>query len=240
MKNAELCIGILGGMGTYATIYAFQQYAQVFRATKEWERPRIIIDNRCTMPSRVKAYFGSEEERTIVADQMAEALINLYQIGCNKIVLACNTSHLYLPRIFDKFPQLKSIVVDIIDCCVTKILKDNRKDVFLLASEATIQSNIYGKYLDNRGGVKLTIPSSDNFIDIRKLIESVKQNNITSTDIELFKKIVNGYSNVILGCTELPVLWNRVVKCEINIGNNICYYDPVYLALDKIRSEYYD
>lgn len=152
MKNAELCIGILGGMGTYATIHAFQQYAQVFRATKEWERPRIIIDNRCTMPSRVKAYFGSEEERTIVADQMAEALINLYQIGCNKIVLACNTSHLYLPRIFDKFPQLKSIVVDIIDCCVTKILKDNRKDVFLLASEATIQSNIYGKYLDNRGG----------------------------------------------------------------------------------------
>lgn len=154
MKNSELCIGMLGGMGTYATIHAFQQYAQVFRATKEWERPRIIIDNRCTMPSRVKAFFGSEEERTIVAEQMAESLINLYQSGCNKIILACNTSHLFLPKIFNKFPQLKNVVVDIVDCCVTKILNDNKKEVLLLASEATIQSNVYIKYLNNRGGGK--------------------------------------------------------------------------------------
>lgn len=34
----------------------FQQYADVFEAKKEFDRPRIIIDNRCTMPSRVRAF----------------------------------------------------------------------------------------------------------------------------------------------------------------------------------------
>lgn len=43
----DLVIGVLGGMGTYATINLFKQYAEVFPAEKEWERPRIIIDNRC-------------------------------------------------------------------------------------------------------------------------------------------------------------------------------------------------
>lgn len=53
----DLVIGVLGGMGTYATINLFKQYAEVFPAEKEWERPRIIIDNRCTMPSRVRAFL---------------------------------------------------------------------------------------------------------------------------------------------------------------------------------------
>ena len=32
----DLVIGVLGGMGTYATINLFKQYAEVFPAEKEW------------------------------------------------------------------------------------------------------------------------------------------------------------------------------------------------------------
>ena len=35
----KLVIGVLGGMGTFATINMFKQYASVFKAEKEWERP---------------------------------------------------------------------------------------------------------------------------------------------------------------------------------------------------------
>ena len=42
----DLVIGVLGGMGTYATINLFKQYAKIFPAEKEWERPR-IIDAQC-------------------------------------------------------------------------------------------------------------------------------------------------------------------------------------------------
>ena len=60
MKN-DFVIGVLGGMGTYATINLFTEYANVFKAVKEWDRPRIIIDNRCTMPSRVRAFLYNEK-----------------------------------------------------------------------------------------------------------------------------------------------------------------------------------
>ena len=66
MNSKPYAIGVLGGMGTYATIHLFRQYAEMFPAEKEWDRPRIIIDNRCTMPSRVRAaLYGENRERLI-------------------------------------------------------------------------------------------------------------------------------------------------------------------------------
>ena len=47
-------IGLVGGMGSYATAYFFEQMIDAFPAEKEWDRPHVIIDNFCTMPSRVK------------------------------------------------------------------------------------------------------------------------------------------------------------------------------------------
>ena len=46
MNKKDFVIGVLGGMGTYATINLFKEYARIFEAEKEWDRPRIIIDNR--------------------------------------------------------------------------------------------------------------------------------------------------------------------------------------------------
>lgn len=76
----DLVIGVLGGMGTYATINLFKQYAEVFPAEKEWERPRIIIDNRCTMPSRVRAFLYHENVEKLV-DEMADSIDGLLKMG---------------------------------------------------------------------------------------------------------------------------------------------------------------
>ena len=67
-------------MGTYATINLFKQYAEVFPAEKEWERPRIIIDNRCTMPSRVRAFLYHENVERLI-DEMANSIDGLLKIG---------------------------------------------------------------------------------------------------------------------------------------------------------------
>ena len=86
----EYILGVLGGMGTYATIHLFNQYAEIFPAEKEWDRPRIIIDNRCTMPSRVRAFLYNENKEKLL-DEMTNSMTNLMNIGCNRIILACNT-----------------------------------------------------------------------------------------------------------------------------------------------------
>ena len=64
--QSEYTIGILGGMGSYATLHFFSRILDAFPAEKEWERPRVIIDNRCTMPSRVRAYLYGERKQELV------------------------------------------------------------------------------------------------------------------------------------------------------------------------------
>lgn len=39
----EQIIGILGGMGSLATVDSFKRIVNAYPAEKEWDRPRIII-----------------------------------------------------------------------------------------------------------------------------------------------------------------------------------------------------
>ena len=140
--NKDFVIGVLGGMGTYATINLFKEYANIFPAVKEWDRPRIIIDNRCTMPSRVRAYLYNENVQELI-NEMAESMRYLNNAGATRIILACNTSHLFLPQIYDKIPEIRDKVINIIENTAKKINEDKIKEVYLLGSEGTIESKIF-------------------------------------------------------------------------------------------------
>lgn len=231
-------IGVLGGMGTYATIDLFERYAEKFPAAKEWDRPRIIIDNYCTMPSRVRAYLYQERKEELVED-MTNAIAGLLRSGCSRVVLACNTSHLYLPDIYERIPDAQEKIVNIIDICVEQCHAEGRKKVYLLASEGTIDSGVYHERLD-RYGIQCLTPSKQDYLSLRECIEAVKNQNYSEQVNNLFCGLMNNASEfhadaVILGCTELPILYNRLKN---QIDNNVPVYDPIDLALDFMHREY--
>ena len=231
---SDYVIGVLGGMGTYATIHLFQQYADVFQAEKEWERPRIIIDNRCTMPSRVRAFLYEENVQQLV-DEMANSMANLVKAGCTRIILACNTSHLFLPKIYEQIPELESKVVHIIYNCVDEICKDDVKQVFLLGTEGTIDSGIYqNAFIEAGSAVECLAPKKEEYALLRECIEAVKQNKYTDHIKEIFLNLINRYDNCILGCTELPILYS-MYQSEIQAKK---VYDPLLMAVQKIKKEY--
>ena len=62
-----MIIGLVGGMGSIATVDYFRRLIDAFPAQKEWDRPRIIIDNRCDIPSRVRGILYGEKTKEIVA-----------------------------------------------------------------------------------------------------------------------------------------------------------------------------
>lgn len=231
MKN-NFTIGVLGGMGTYATINLFNEYANVFKAEKEWDRPRIIIDNRCTMPSRVRAYLYHEKVDELV-NEMSESMDYLTKAGANKIILACMTSHLFLPKIYEKVPVLQGKVLNLIENCSKKINEDNIKEVYLLGSEGTIDSKIFQKELE-KYGITCNVPSENDYKTLRDVIEAVKQNNYTSDTKDKFLSLINRSKYVILGCTELPILYNKYID-DIKIEKA---YDPLKLALEELHKEY--
>ena len=232
MNDSNLVIGILGGMGTYATINTFRQYAEIFPAEKEWDRPRIIIDNNCIMPSRVRAILYGEQHDALVS-QMMSSLSNLVDAGCTKIILACNTSHFFLNEIIEREPELDRYIVNIVDACVSEIIRDGVDRVYLLASEGTIKAGIYMDKL-NKAGVKCVMPEEKDFAKLRKCIEAVKQNRYTVEVKSIFEELMSRDNNIILGCTELPVLYDRYMN-----DFNGKAYDPCRIALKKIKKEYY-
>lgn len=231
MKD-NFVIGVLGGMGTYATIQLFKQYAQVFPAEKEWDRPRIVIDNRCTMPSRVLAYLHHEKEEELI-EQMSDSMQHLVDAGASRIILACNTSHLFLPRIYERVPELENRVIHIIRTCVDHIKKDGQKQVYLLGSEGTIDSRIYQDALAAEG-IECLVPAPGEYADLRTCIEAVKQDKYTDEAKRLFLELVNRYDACILGCTELPILYEKYAG-EITCAR---IYDPLFIALGELKAEY--
>lgn len=235
MKN-DFVIGVLGGMGTYATIHLFRQYAEIFPAEKEWDRPRMLIDNRCTMPSRVRAFLYHENVDQLVS-QMGDSLRHLMDAGATRIVLACNTSHLFLPRVYETLPGAEEKVVHIIRNCADTVENDGIKKAFLLGTEGTIDSHIYQDYLAEKG-IECLAPSQDEYTDLRDCIEAVKQDIYTEEVFAKFLNMVNRYDACILGCTELPILYEKTMEAHADKVTCRRIYDPLRIVLEKLRKEY--
>lgn len=226
-------IGIVGGMGSYATLDYFKRILDAFPAEKEWERPRIIIDNYCTMPSRVRAILYDEQKEELI-DSLTTSIKNLINSGATKIILACNTSHVFLPFIYDKFPTSKSYIINIIDECFKKALNSKHIDnMLLLASEGTIDSGVYQNNF-NKYGYNLITPQKKDIEQLRIFIEYVKQNQLDNDKINEFIKYINQFEqeSIILGCTELPVIYSL---CKNKINKEII--DPLECSISILKDD---
>ena len=213
-------IGIVGGMGSYATLNIFKRILDSFEAEKEWDRPRIIIDNVCNLPSRSRALLYNEKYDE-VADGLSDSVRNLIRSGANIVILSSNTGHLFLNEIYKRTPESKEFIVNFIELLSNDIKKENIDEVILLGTEATVDFNIYKEYLD---GVKVNTPNELDVKVINYYIEKVKQNKVTNDDVINFKELLLKFNekNIILGCTELPVIYELI---EDKIDKNI--FDPI-------------
>lgn len=228
----DMIVGVLGGMGSYATLNVFKKYLDKFEAEKEWNRPRIIIDNNCTMPSRVRAIIYNEN-REMLLNEMDKSITNLIKAGATDVLLACNTSHYFLDELKPKYNNANCSIHNIIDETITYLEKLNERDICLLASEGTIQANIFGSRTKKINFVY----NKEDFITIREYIECVKQNKITKEIVNSFIEFLNSKKEkiIVLGCTELPVLFEY---CKEKVDKIII--DPIDVVLDNLYKKFKD
>lgn len=230
MKYSET-IGIVGGMGSYATLDFFRRILNAFPAEKEWDRPRIVIDNRCTMPSRVRAILYQENIDTVV-NELTCAVRGLLGCGADHLIFACNTSHVFVQDVFRRVPEAEQKTVHIIDTLARRLDGTGIRSAYLIASEGTLQSNIYQQSFQ-RYGIRLDVPESDSWPQLREFIEIVKQGQVTSKEKERFCQFCAEIpsENIILGCTEFPVLLSGG-----SLSNGKRLWDPLDSAIDYIKS----
>lgn len=204
--GAGLTIGVVGGMGPYATVDLYKRLVDAFPTEKDWQKPRILIDSYSTIPSRVRAVLYHEKEEEVIKG-ISESVSNLIRFGANRIIIACNTAHVFLPEVIKRIPESQDIIINIIEAAAQNVAKRGYKQIHLLASEGTVQTGIY-KTVFSSQDIEVVNPTGEQLIEIRKLIEDVKQNRVSDTSLREFQTIINQLACIaLLGCTELPVLY---------------------------------
>lgn len=231
-----MTVGLVGGMGSYATLDFFERYLKKFKADKEWERPRIVIDNRCTMPSRVRAILYNENWNTVV-EEIDDSIGNLIKAGCDNIILACNTSHVFLPDVYKLHPEYEKYVIHIIQLCAKDIKKRGIDEVSLIATEGTILSGIYQSFF-SKEAIKVNAAGEELFDKMRYFIEIVKTCNFSNAILDEFTNFVTQQANMplVLGCTEFPVIYNKIRERE-NVSA-LPIFDPLDSALNYLYQKY--
>jgi len=202
----EKTIGILGGMGPYATADLFGKILEQTPAKKDWEHLRVIINNNPKIPSRTRAILYNEESPV---SMMIETARNLQKAGADFVVIPCNSAHVFMPEVL---PHVKIPILDMITETVDYITKEMPRitAVGLLAARIVVEAQLYQARL-KAVSIKTITPIEQQQTIVRQVIEDVKLNkNSEGVKSKLTGLIgaltAKGAQAVIAGCTEISIV----------------------------------
>lgn len=232
-------IGIVGGFGAYATLNFYQRILESFGSDSERNYPHIIMDNNFTMPSRTRALLYDECYDEVVQG-IADSLRMLSEQGADRMILVCGTAHYFLEDVYKIIPQVQQKVMDMIHILGEELRESGQKEALVIAAEGALLKELYPKRLANYQ-ICCESPSQAHYEKIRYFIESVKRNQMTRKTAWEFFGFLEEFKakNVILGCTEFPVLVKYVSGVlegsVLTEWNQYQFWDPLETTIDRLK-----
>lgn len=227
-------VGIIGGFGAYATLDFYRRFLEKFKCECERDYPHIYMDNDFTMPSRTRALLYGEGYSEVV-EKICCSIKGMLDKKADYIVMVCGTAHAFLPDVYVKVPEAKKKIFNIISCLDRKLKKEKVTKIVVLAAEGTLKNKVYQNQLE---AIECISPDEKYYSQIRYFIESVKQNKINREVARKWYEFISTFEceNILLGCTELPVLVKFIEENFADLENGYyCYYDPLEAVLDELK-----
>ena len=196
-------IGIIGGMGPLATADVFKKIIMNTCAQSDQEHIRVLIDNNTEIPDRTQAILYNGKNPV---PQLVKSAVSLWAMGAQILVMPCNTAHYFYNQVQN---SVDIPVLNMIELTCEELKNKNIKKVALLATEGTVNSEIYQKVFE-KNNIDFILPDPCGQKAITDLIyKGVKSGNkdfdVTQVKNELDNIMEKGAEVLILGCTELPV-----------------------------------
>lgn len=238
-------VGLIGGFGAYAALDFYKRILEAFASESERNYPHIIMDNDFTMPSRTRALLYDEAYGEVV-EKISESMHLMLQNNVSRIILVCGTAHFFLEDVYHCVPEARGRVLDMIEVMGEEIQKhymcgEMAGQVLVIAAEGALLKELYPKRLE-KYGIKCENPGTSYFMEIRYFIECVKRDAINEQTRKRFIDFLEafGISNVILGCTEFPVLINDILETNNENYNDIlekyCFFDPLEMVIERLKT----
>lgn len=228
MKKA---IVVLGGMGPEASVYMYklliEKSISEFGAKHNDEFPEIIL---YSIP--VPDFISSNSKRDEALRMLKERVKALNRMDISCIGIACNTAHVLLEELQS---VSKAPFVSMIDEVVSAVKKDKIKRVGILGTPSTLRGHLYEKKLEEYK-IEPIAAAKNTYSLLEKVIRNViagvnsKQDvaSLVNLAVDLQKK---GAGGIILGCTELPLVFPSSYKLPV--------YNSVAIFASSLLRRYY-
>ncbi len=200
---SECKLGVIGGMGPYATAKFMENITLHTKASKDQDHLDMVILNHCKMPDRTKSIESGNSKELL--DHFREALKILEYAKVDHIAIPCNTSHFY----YDEIQEMTRIpIINMIDETCKKIAEDSPgAEIVVMGTDGTVKSGVYEKHEKKRGLQSVPLDKDQQKI-VMDTIYNMKENKVIFS--QEFNQLIDWfiYKNikVILACTELSSL----------------------------------
>ncbi|WP_317982784.1 cysteate racemase [Vibrio penaeicida] len=209
MNNIRMdrVIGVLGGMGPLATAEFMKKVILHTPASVDQEHIPMLIRNIPQVPDRTNFLMGFGTDPFAALEH---GFGELLKAGATCIVIPCNTAHHWYERLIH---NRHVHTISIIESVVEQAISRGFQRVGILATDATIQTNLYQSSL-GQYGIEALVPNHWQQMAVMEGIKAVKSGhlNVATNIIEpIFDELVKrGADAVILGCTEIPVALEKI------------------------------
>ncbi|HVF69758.1 MAG TPA: amino acid racemase [Xanthomonadales bacterium] len=231
MKNRQ-AIGVLGGMSPLASRNMYDRLIQLsmqyFGAIKNDDFPEIILHS---IP--VPDFISNSKDKYRAFDMLKDRVKDLNKLNISCLSIACNTAHVLLEdlQIISKAPFMSMI-----DEVVKTVVSNKIKKIGILGSPLIIRSRLYQSRLE-KFNIDSIVPNNTQQQVLDRIIRNVISGDITKKDSKLLSSIADelvsrGARGIILGCTELPIIFPLQYKITV--------YNSVEILSMALLRRYYE
>ncbi|WP_444891093.1 aspartate/glutamate racemase family protein [Microbulbifer sp. DLAB2-AA] len=207
MKREVRKVGLIGGMSWESTQLYYRLINQgVNRCLGGLHSAEIILYSVDFYKVEKLQRSGNWDEAGYLLAQAAKAL---EAAGADCILICTNTMH----KVADQVTASVGIpLLHIADAVAEVLLRDKVNKVGLLGTAFTMEQDFYRKYLQEKYGINLIVPTAaDREIVHRVIYEELCKGKVEVASKQQYLRIIHslsaqGADGVILGCTEIGML----------------------------------
>jgi len=202
-------VGIIGGMGSLATVDLFAKIVVNTPAEIDQDHLRIIIDNNPQIPPRVEAVRQGAESPL---PALVESAKLLETVGADFIVMPCNTAHYWIDGLR---ASVTIPVYSMIEYAAAYVAENYRRfsgRILLLATGVTVDLDLYQQAF-TAVDIGLQLPSLAQQVLLDQAIRRIKAGEVADNpylseiNSMLADFATGGTAAVLAGCTQIPLLF---------------------------------
>jgi aspartate racemase len=199
-------IGILGGMSYESTIKYYDLILQnYYNRYNDYNYPEILIYS-LNFQKVIDFELGNDKLKYI--DYLMSGINSLQKGGADFIIMAANSPH----AVYDDLVTKTNLpILSIVEATAGKALKMGLNKLLLLGIKFTMQSSFYQRIFENSNMQVITPVDIEQDLIDQIIFDELVIGKFKSESKQKLLEIIHNYKvdGVILGCTELPLIFHK-------------------------------